>query len=254
MACRARFHTQIMNIDKKSAALALNWYTEQSPPPHPFHRESVTRKILGHMLTPDLTSNSASCSCSFSRFWSDSHLHVPWLQAPVAVSWMLLALDCLSVLGSPGHSSAMVLWSMAQAHTLISLDKAPPLAHHPGKFVFCIYSCCCITFALCYPSLSCCSALCDFLAAPWPCRKPGLFSLFRTACWRYLRWLPWCHWKGEEKKIKSIKAVLGNTAILLYCSGNMMCYCAAEVYSEKSNQTTHIHCLSPSFFVRGITN
>lgn len=80
MACRARFHTQIMNIDKKSAALALNWYTEQSPPPHPFHRESVTRKILGHMLTPDLTSNSASCSCSFSRFWSDSHLHVPWLQ------------------------------------------------------------------------------------------------------------------------------------------------------------------------------
>lgn len=28
----------------------------------------------------------------------------------------------------------------------------------------------------------------------------GSFYLFRTACWRYLRWLPWCHWKGKEKK------------------------------------------------------
>lgn len=71
----------------------------------------------------------------------------------------------------------------------------------------------------------------------------GSFYLFRTACWRHLRWLPRCHWKGREKKKNWIQSRL-YWEIQLYCYiavRNTMYYHAAEVYSEQSNQTTQIH-------------
>lgn len=68
----------------------------------------------------------------------------------------------------------------------------------------------------------------------------GSFYLFRTACWRYLRWLPRCHWKGKEKKKNWSQSRL-YWEIQLYCYIAVGTWCITMLLKSVLSRVTKLH-------------
>lgn len=150
--------------------------------------------------------------------------------------WLLdAACPWVSVLGSPGHSSVMArahgsdflgkgsttgpsTWEVCSLHLLLLLHDFLPCAilHSPAALLP-------VTFLW----------LLDLA------ESQGSFYLFRTACWRYLRWLPRCHWKSKEKKNWSQSRLYWE--IQLYCYIALGTQCITTLLKSVLSRVTKLH-------------
>lgn len=147
----------------------------------------------------------------------------------------------VSVLGSPGHSSAMVLWSMARAHGSDFLGKGSTTG--PSTWEVCSLH---LLLLLLHDFL-----LCAILHSPAPllpvtfslllglAESQGSFYFFRTACWRYLRWLPRYRWKSKEKKNLSQSRLYWE--MQLYCYIAVGIQCITMLLKSVLSRVTELH-------------